>query len=368
MTAQLKILMDRAADRDFAAVDLGAITSAGHRTVRRRRIATGVAGVAVLAVIGATAALVGGNGDEKADFSDDPFPTDVPMWTEGSVLHTPTATYDLGADVYSFVRTSEGIVFTRQLDRETLGVYSFIGEGVPELIGETQDPQLRSDPDGPFAGWLDQSGDSPETVVVDQSTSDRVLSEPARLEYSFPIVAIDGGSAYLADADEHPTRVVDLDSAEETDLGSSGLGFVDAEGELTAYRLEGPSGADIGLEVRGVDGSRVEIRNDDGDSGVFSPDGRWISAAAEDVGVYDTATGEELDLGATGDREGFGYAWADTDTLMVLTDAEEADALDLLSCEVPSGACAHMTTFDDLSTRFAVGDSDLLWSLVRGSE
>ena len=90
MTEQLKTLMDRAADQDFAAVDLDAITGAGDRTVRRRQIATGVAGVAVLAVVATGAALLGGDdGDRKTDFVDDPFRTDVPMWTEGSTLHTP---------------------------------------------------------------------------------------------------------------------------------------------------------------------------------------------------------------------------------------------------------------------------------------
>ncbi|WP_183099207.1 hypothetical protein [Nocardioides pelophilus] len=367
MTTQLKTLMDRAADLDFAAVDLDAITGAGDRTVRRRRVATGVAGLAAAAVVATGAVLLGGDdGDTKTDFSDDSFVTDVPMWTEGSVLHTPERTYDLGIDVLSFVRTSEGVVFTSQIGEETLGVYSFTGEGEPELIGETGDPHLRSDPDGPFAGWLDQSGDRAEAVVIDQESGERVWSAPARLEHSFPIVAIDSGSAYLADADEHPTHVVDLGSGEEDDLGSSGLGFVDAEGELTAYLLESPGGADLGLEIRGADGGPVEIRNDDGGYGVFSPGGRWISAAAEDVSVYDTATGESLDLGATGDREGFGYAWADVDTLMVLTDAGEADALDMLSCEIPSGDCTPIASFDLASgTVFAIPDSDILWSIAR---
>ena len=157
MTEQLKTLMDRAADP-------GLRRGRPRRDHRSRATApcggggsaSGVAGVAVLAVVATGAVLLGGDGNDKADVVDDPFRTDVPMWTEGSTLHTPAGTYDLGVDVFSFVRTSEGIVFTGLLGEETLGVYSFTGKGEPEQIGETDDPHLRSDADGPYAGWLDR--------------------------------------------------------------------------------------------------------------------------------------------------------------------------------------------------------------------
>lgn len=368
MTTQLKTLMDRAADLDFAAVDLDAITGAGDRTVRRRRIATGVAGLAAAAVVATGVVLLGGDdGDTRTDFSDDSFVTDVPMWTEGSVLHTPERTYDLGIDVLSFVRTSEGVVFTSQIGEETLGVYSFTGEGEPELIGETGDPHLRSDPDGPFAGWLDQSGDRAEAVVIDQESGERVWSAPARLEHSFPIVAIDGGSVYLADTDEHPTKVVDLASGDVADL-PGGFGFVDVEGNLTAHLLEDSNGEELGLELRAADGSVVEIRFGVDGLGVLSPDGRWISVGADDVSVYDTTTGAPVDLGVLDAFEGFGYAWADASTILVLGEGEQADTLVLRACEVPAGECEDLTVFDDFSTVFAVGDSDLLFWLMRGEE
>lgn len=367
MTEQLKTLMDRATDLDFGTLDLDAITAAGDRTVRRRRAFAGVGGAALLAAVVAGTQLVGDDGDRRADFVDTPFRTDVPMWTEGSTLHTPGATYDLGVDVLTFVRTTEGIVFTSVIDEESLGVFSFTGEGDPEKVGETGDPHLRSDPEGPFAGWLDQSGDRPRAVVVDQGTNERVWSAPARLEHSFPIVAIDGTSAYLADVDEHPVRVVDVVSGDAAELRAT-RGFVDVQDDLMAFLLEGPGGADIGLEIRHPDGTTAEIRNDDGGYGVFSPDGRWISAAAEDVSVYDTATGAPVDLGAVDSLEGFGYAWADANSLLVLSDGERADSLVLQTCEIPSGECEELTTFDDLATLFAVGDSDLLWSLMRDDE
>lgn len=361
MTEQLKTMLDRAAAQHFDQVDVDAITAAGDRTVRRRRIVTGAAGVAALVVLGVGAAVIADGGDDRADFTDDPFRTDVPMWTEGSVLHTPDATYDLGVDVFTFVRTSEGIVFTGQISEERLGVYSFTGEGDPDKIGETEDPHLRSDPDGPYAGWLDQSGDRPEAVVIDQGSGDRVWSAPAKLSFSFPIVAIDGSSVYLADADEHPTHLVDLVTGEDVVLGDDGLGFVDVEGDLSAYLLEDADGAELGLEIRSDDRGVVEIRFGVDGLGVLSPGGRWISVGADDVSVYDTATGASVDLGATDAIPGMGIAWADRDTMLVV--AQTAEALVLMSCEVPSGECEELTTFDDFSTLFAVPDSDLLWML-----
>lgn len=365
MTEQLKTMLDRAAAQHFDQVDVDAITAAGDRTVRRRRIVTGAAGVAALVVLGVGAAVIADGGDDRADFTDDPFRTDVPMWTEGSVLHTPDATYDLGVDVFTFVRTSEGIVFTGQISEERLGVYSFTGEGDPDKIGETEDPHLRSDPDGPYAGWLDQSGDRPEALVVDQSTGEEVWSAPARLENSYPIVTIDGAMAYLADADEHPTRVVNLSTGEESDLADPGPYFMDVEGDLTAYLLESPASADLVIEIRRPGEATVKIENEDGGLGVFSPDGRWISGSAEHVSVYDTATGEPV--ADFTDLEGYGYGWADHDTLLVVAEApEDNDVLQLLSCEIPAGDCRVLRTFEDLTRLFAIGDSEVLWGLRTG--
>jgi|GEM_PF-3536890 len=371
MTEQLKTLMDKAADLDFAVVDVDAITGAGDRTVRRRRITTGIAGVAALAVVATGAVLLGDGGDQKTDFVDDPFRTDVPMWTEGSALHTPDRTFDLGVDVISFVRTSEGIVFMGLEGDERLGVYAWPGTGEPVRIGESDDPHLRADADQPYAGWLDKSGDDYEAVVFDQSTGDRIWSEQAQVEYSFPIVAIDDGRVFLADVDEGPTRVLDLASGQVTDLADPARYqyFMDVEGDLVAYLLEDAGGADVGVEVGhlGADGGGIEILADDAGHAVLSPGGRWVSVSDEHVGAYDTATGDAVEIGALGERQGFGYEWADADTLMVIAESEaDHDVLELLGCEIPGGVCTTLMTMDDFSRVFSIGSSDLLWGLARG--
>jgi len=369
MTEQLKTLMDRAADVDFGAVDLEAITGAGDRTVRRRRVATGIAGVAALAVVATTAVLLGGgDGDTKTDFTDDPSVSNVPLWTQGSVLHTPDRTFDLGVDVLSFARTSEGIVFMGLEDDELLGVYAWSGKGEPVRIGESDDPHLRSDPDEPYVGWLDTSSGGHETLIVDLRTQERVWNVPADVASSFPIVAIDDGRAFLADVDEGPTRVLDLESGQVTDLPDPERYeyFMDVEGDLVATLLEDAGGADLGVEVGhlGADRGGSQILADDAGGAVFSPGGKWVSASDEHVGVYDTATGEALEIGALGELEGFGYEWADADTLMVIAESEvDNDVLELLSCEIPGGVCTELMTIDDFSRVFSIGSSDLLWGL-----
>lgn len=371
MTEQLRTMMDRAADLDFAAVDLDAIVGAGDRTVRRRRVATGVAGVAVLAVLATGGVLLGGDdANRKADFVDNTFQTDVPMWTFGSTLHTPDRTYDLGVDVFSFVRTSEGIVFMGLESGDRLGVYSFTGDE-PTRIGETDDSHLRADADEPYVGWLDRSDGGYETVILDLRTQERVYSEPADVAWSFPIVAIDGSRAYLAGVDEGPTRVVDLPSGQVTELPDPARYryFMDVEGDLVAYLLEDAGGGDLGIEVGRLDGEgdTLRIGSENAGGAIFSPDGTLLSASDSHVGVYDTATGEALDIGAAGELEGFGFEWLDGDTLMVMAESEvDSDVLEVLACEIPAGDCTELLSIDDVSQLFSLGNSELLWGTSFG--
>lgn len=376
MTEQLKTLMDRAADVDFATVDLDAITGAGDRTVRRRRIATGVAGVAALAVVATGAVLLADDGDGKADFVDNPFVTNVPMWTEGSTLHTPDRTFDLGVDVASFVRTSEGIVFLGWdgNEKQRFGVYSYAGEGEPTRIGSTQDSRLRSDPAEPYVGWLNGVGDDLQAVVYDQSIGERVWSERARQEFSFPIVAIDGTRAYLADADEGPVLVLDLASKGLTELPDNEVwrNFVAVEGELVAHTAYGvaDNGDGNALVVGPAGDDRVTIPGGAADGAAFSPDGRWISAFGGDVSVYDTVTGEAVDVDSGRYPNGLGYEWLDADTLLAITGSADGDEIELIQCEIPAGTCelvAPLGGFDD-GELFAISFGESIWGVASEGE
>ncbi|UMG92781.1 hypothetical protein [Nocardioides sp. TF02-7] len=217
MTEQLKTLMDRAADVDFAALDIDAVTAAGDRVVRRRRIARGLAGLtAAAATVTGVVLVAGDRGADRSDVADSLFRSDVPTWTTGSTLHTPDATYDLGVGVVSYVRTSAGIVFVGHDG----GVYSFTG-GRPERIGATEDPALRADPGAPYAAWVDGTGRDRATVVFDQGTGRRAWAERAGSHQASRVVAIDDGTAYLS-REPGATRTVDLASGAEGTLAEPG--------------------------------------------------------------------------------------------------------------------------------------------------
>ncbi len=337
-----------------------------HRTVRRRRVASGVAGVAVLAVVATSAALLGGDGENKTDFVDDPLPTDVPMWTEGSVLHTPGRTFDLGVDVASFVRTSEGIVFLGWDDNEAelFDVYSFTGDGMPEIIGETQDSRLRADAAQPYAGWLDGSGEDVDAVIFDQDAEERIWSEPTKRAYSFPIVAIDGTSAYLAKVDEGPVQILDLESGGRTDLPADPVwrNFVAVEGDLVARMVDSGNH----LEVGDPDGDGVVLAGQGADGAVFSPDGRWISPFSGSVRVYDTTTGDPVAVDTLGFADGAGYEWLDADTLLAIGASDTGDDIVLMSCEIPAGTCTEVARLDGFEAGeiYAFGLGEAIWEMA----
>ena len=111
MTGQLKNLMDRAADLDFAAVDIGAVVEAGDRTVRRRRLALG-GGVAAMALVaGSTVVALTGGGATTGRTSPTPPPPGTPLgvvtWTLDGRC-TPPRRHPLGHEVTAYVRTATG--------------------------------------------------------------------------------------------------------------------------------------------------------------------------------------------------------------------------------------------------------------------
>ena len=364
MTEQLRTLMDRAASQDFAAVDLEAITAAGDRTVRRRQVATGVAGVAVLAAVATGAALFGGgDGDRKTDFVDDPFPTDVPMWTEGSTLHTPDRIFDLGVDVVSFVRTSEGVVFLGWEGKEPFGVYSFTGEGEPERIGASEDTRLRADPSESYVGWLDGADQGgPRTVVYDQRTGERVWTDATGggQDYSFPLVAIDGDTAYLSE-DAGPTRSVNLVSGESTTVPGldDNQHLVAIEGDLAAY-VDEEVEESTGLIVGPLEAGGVQLPGSDG--AIFSPGGHWISVFGEQLNVYDAASGERVDIDTAGYANGLGYEWIDPETLLAI--AGSTEELVLLECDVTADNCDVVARLGgpEEDKIFAIGFGEAMWA------
>ncbi|KAA1426415.1 hypothetical protein [Nocardioides antri] len=377
MTEQLKTLMDREADRDFAVVDLDAITAAGDRTVRRRRVATGVAGVAALAVVVTGAALLGGDGDRRTDFVDTPFRTDVPMWTEGSTLHLPDGTVDLGVPVVTLVRTSAGIVF----QGEDNGIYRYSGSD-PVRIGtvsggedEMDLPGLVGDADGTLVGWVDDSGSKPAFVVYDVGTgaeerydehTDAAMKGGEIPDVAF-FMAIDGHTAYWLD--RRGTVATDLETGAVRVLGGPDAPtyVVDAESGLSLHWAEDEAGGDLGTDVVDSGGNVVLGWRDAGSLGTLSPDGGW-GAGLERATVVDIGSGEQHPIETGYDGDAVGYDWLDGDTLMVVGEVDDDDEIVLLQCEVPTGGCSDVSTLQLTGSRVALPAPSLLGVVSFGGE
>lgn len=346
MTEKLKDLLDRAADIDFAPVDLDAVTGAGDRTVRRRRLAAGVAGLAAAAVVagvltGVVLGLASGGGKDRAAAASARVEPEL-TWVVGSVLHTDDGEQDLGHTVRAFVRTATGVVFTDDAG----AVYSVQGGRLEEIghgaVIEQGLPGLVSDEETTLVGWVDRRGPRPVFVTHDLSTGAQTRhdehtdasmtgEDPPHLAW---YVAIEDGTAYWID--RRGTVATDLASGEARVLASPAetRWIADVEDGRVARLLEDEGGGDVGLEVAGTDG-RVVLEADPSYV-ALSPDGRWMTSSRLVASVVGIDTGDVIRLDVDG-REVVPFGWVDDDTVAVLRDGH--DTVDLLTCEVPSGRC-----------------------------
>jgi hypothetical protein len=256
-----------------------------------------------------------------------PFVPDVPTWTEDSTLHTPDGTYDLGAEVLAFVRTSVGIVFVAE-DEEY--VYSWMG-GDPVKIGETffGGDMLLGDPESPYVAWEQRFGGDAKVVVYDQSQERRVLTE----ERSANLVAIDGKDIYLRDFAHVRIRRIGTPGSQLTNTR-----VVAAQAGVRAFDTD--DGMVVGTDLAG--GIALDAA-DDPTTAVFSPDGRWVSVGNDGLEVFDVATGKSQRLEQDYFQYASGFEWLDGDTLLATGIDDDFSSLGLLSCEMTDGACSLVT-------------------------
>lgn len=345
MTEKLKSLMDRAVDVDFAPVDLGAITTAGDRAVRRRRLAVGGAGLATAAVVAGTAlGLAAAGGEDRAAVQPDPVVPEV-TWTVGSTLHTPDAQHDLGHEARSLVRTSDGMVFADAAGT----VYSFRDGHVEEIgagaVMEQGLPVLVSDEESSLVGWVDRAGDRPTFVTHDLATGEQTRDDThtdASMTGEWPpnvawYVAIDDRTAYWLD--RRGTVATDLQTGEARLLAPpEESGWVsDVENGLIVRLVENKRGGDIGGEVVDTNGQVVVPVTEGVDLGPLSPDGHRV-IDHDALSALDVRTGERVRFDV-GTSDAGAYEWLDADTVAVLREGAGGDTVDLLTCEVPAGAC-----------------------------
>jgi len=369
MTEKLKTLMDDATGVEFATPDLDAIYRDGERTVRRRRVAVGAAGLAAAAVVAGAVTLSQG-GDQRTRVADGPLRTDVPMWTQGGTLHTPDRTYDLGAEAVALARTSAGVAY---VDRDG-DVHAFDGSA-SRKIGETgEDPYgaLVADSDGSRVGWVEGVGDGAVFVVHDLATGQRDTF-PAHPDESrrgvlglSVFLALDGSTAYWLDGGD--TVATDLTTGESRRVGEKDgpTLVVTAEEGVTVHWVEEEGGGDLGTDVVGADGEVVLGYRDAGAVAALSPDAVW-GAGMEDADVWELASGRTVHLDVGG-RQALGYDWLDASTVMVVSESEGEDdeVLRLLRCQVPSGDCTEVADLDLGAGWVSVPSGGLLVQAVFG--
>jgi hypothetical protein len=345
MTEDLRTLLRERADLpDFAPVDVSAVTSSGARTVRRRRVATLGAGVAVALLVGGLGAVALQAGDGEQGFAVRQLDTDQVTWAIGSRLHTPGDSVDLRHEIATYVRTDAGFVFTDPGG----SVYSYAAGHVEE-VGESDDGRLAGDPHSDWAGWVDSSSGAPQVVLLDVATGQLLRPDGATELYAVGA----GGIAIWRD-----------------DQGV--LGHALGPGEVPPY-----SASDVapGSDVLAAYHDSYAVRSgitlvvgpfpsgswDDvpGERGAFSPAGRFLMVSdflSGSFTVLDLDLEERVELGLPGDVAAEAVEWVGDQRLVVLVRERATLEFRLVTCDVVSAACGPVGVALDPGFRLPTGD------------
>lgn len=338
MTGLLTDLMrDRADHLEAPRLDLGEITRAGERRVRRRRTtwAAGVAVAAAATVLGVQA-LVPGDGGATGRMADGAVEAPQQLsWISGSTLHrTDAPEVDLGVDVRAWVWVGDDIAFTDAEHRVRL----WSGDAL-DVLGRSADvPEDEQElfSDGTRVAWLGADG---AWQAVDTATGETATDGdgPYRAGATRSrVTAMDGTLVYGLDA----RGVVAWDTA------SGRVDVVDRNAGRTVIDAEGDT------LLRATDDGRALVEGPGRDLTItldsfadLSPDGTHVVAESDDQGVLlDTSTGEPVALD-TGYDWALPFEWIDGDTVAVLaftgTDTDAQDRPFVLACTVSTGACGN---------------------------
>lgn len=360
MTEKLKSLMDRTADIEFAAVDLDRIVTDGDRTLRRRRGTLIVGGVAATALVAGAAVLALGVGQDRAGDPDlvtaQPVDSAGMNWALGGQILAPGAGIDVGHPVRAFVRTEIGFVAVGDDGRVRSVIRDDVMDRTRQIqrdqvseIGRTpvSDVRIVADAEGRRVAWLRQ-GTGPEgwQVVVYDAVAE-VSELGVMASANTRVVGIDGNELHLVTGDLH--EVVDIEKPSDTwEIGPP----VDGA-ELLAVQagvLVWATGD--GHVVERIGEAPVEIDDISGSTASLSPDGSRVTFDADQLQVYDTTTGDRIDLDVDGRVFASGYEWLDDDRLAVIASRSVEGPAELLACSVASGRCAQVVSdlgpFDDL--------------------
>ena len=361
------MLHERAASAPGPQVDLDAIIGDGDRRVRSSRLTTGLAAAAVAAVVAGSSfvlpGLVAGGPEAPVAGAASPFAERRAGYALDGVIHWGNDSFPVGMPVASYVQTDDGFVLTTRKG----DVFLFDGTD-SRRIGSTSNQGLRADDTGSLVAWVDDAEDGhPQYVVFDTRTMTEVArvdddvagpaAPGAEHEGGATVYALDDGSAYWRVGDE----IVRYDIAGgESEVvtrwtgGGSGsepgpaVDLVDVAAGKLAYRTEGRRGSTMSVGERVGD---LAVAMPSGWNGALSPDGRYLGVEeADEMAIYETSTGAVVTPAGLG-RYPFSVVtgWVDDDTATVFAIkdlAAQPYAFDLLTCDVPTGACDVVTQGD----------------------
>lgn len=279
--------------------------------IRRRRLWTRTGGAVLALVLVALAATwvvdrVQSVGDVEA--ADNPLPV---AWYADGTLHLDEVTVGV-RPVIELVRVPGGVVLTND-EAQVM----FVEEnGDQHEIGDTvTGSPLVAEPDNGWVAWADPGDGNPELVAFDTRVGDEVgrrsLSDPGAgggqpVGDSRPI-AIDGERVYY--------RTRDTDFAWEPLPGEafalSGE-LVDTAAGARVSRAADPVA--LLVQAQPFDTGRLIVAGD----ARLTADGRYVMAeVAEDLAVFDVATGEEVPRMHSPSDEARSWTYAGDDTFLV---------------------------------------------------
>jgi hypothetical protein len=371
MSQYLKsILDDQATSVAFKPPNVETITRVGHRRILRRR-AVVLAGVAVVALLAGVAVALGGPGGETSNVPSGPWPAGTVSWAVGSTIHAGSDAIDVGRPVRAYVRTALGFAFVDDADdvySVTEAGVSRIGHLTATLPNNADQQRVVSNARGTLVGWVGEEPSGSLTLVAYDQATGRSRAYPGPGAGSLEGVlffAIDGRTAYW----KTPTGVyaVNLDTGRER-LITAGPAYdfevYSAENGMFAFSPNADRTFYAGLSV---DAAR-KLRDLTGlkstghaDPVRLSPAATWLSLGVVEIAggpsedsfrvasvtpeVYDTATGQRLNLRIPGDPAvAIPNVWIDDTTLQVVANGHPSDpaseVLNLYTCTLPDGSCS----------------------------
>lgn len=349
MTGLLKDVMTERADRlESPTIDLEAITRNGNQRVRRNRLAA----VAATATLGAVVALGASSLPklQQADPADDQVmrpPVASVSWSHGPVIHSGDHSVDVGREVYAYVKTDIGYVFS---DPDGT-VWSWV-DGELEEVGTVVHSSKNIDhlkSDGTLAGWVESgAAGRPRFAILDQRTGAVIHDDTATEGMDIGsdgrdpayLIAFDDGVAYWRDSRGLVAFDVAAQRARVLGGPSDARQLYDVESGKFVRTNDEDSGPTV--VSTNIDANRptYPVTRDD-----LSPGGRYLRDFADGDGVrirvVDTQTGRSSTLVWRGTSyQSMIAQWIDADSFVVVVDrVADGSVLDLLTCDVRSQRC-----------------------------